>query len=388
MSPFWTVFLREARQILHNPALRFAVLPGPVVGFLLVMWIFSSGVPRDLPVTVIDQDHTALSRQLTRMIDATPIASVLSGPSDPGLARQELEAGKTDAVVIIPEGTEKNIFLGKQSRIPIFINNANVLKGSLLLSGLRKVTGTISAGIKIQGRMKAGKRQEEAYSLAMPVAINPVLLFNPYTSYSYYLTAAVLPVILILFVLLGTVYAIGNELYLGTGLEWLDAAGGKIFIALIAKLLPYTLIFSVLSMLMNVLLFYYMGMPVHGSLGYILAGEILMIISYQFVAVLLLGLTANMRLSLSLGSAYCMLALTYCGLTFPAFGMPAFAQALSKAFPYTYYIKILVGQSLRGEPVWHAMIPLLALFIFILAGAAFIPRLKFLLLNEKHWGKY
>jgi ABC-2 type transport system permease protein len=153
-------------------------------------------------------------------------------------------------------------------------------------------------------------------------------------------------------------------------------------------MLPYTLIFSILAMLMNIMLFRLMGMPVQGSLGYILAGEFLMIISYQFVAVLLLGLTANMRLSLSLGSAYCMLALTYCGLTFPAFGMPAFAQTLSKAFPFTYYVQILVGQSLRGEPAWHAVIPLLIFFIFILVGAAFIPRLKFLLLNEKYRGKY
>ena len=388
MSAFTRVFHREARLILGNTALRFAVLPGPVVGFLLVLWIFSAGVPRELPVTVVDLDHTALSRQLRRMIDATPIACVKPGPTDPGLARQEMEAGKTDAVILIPGGTEKNILSGRQSRIPIFINNANVLKGSLLLSGLRKVTGTLSAGIKIQGKMKAGKRQEEAYSLAMPVAVKPVLLFNPYTSYSYYLTAAVLPVILILFVLLTAVYAIGNELYLGTGAAWLAAADGNMFVALLGKIFPYTLIFSVLAMLMNVLLFHYLGMPLHGSMGYILAGQLLMIISYQCVAVLLLGLTANMRLSLSLGSAYCMLALTYCGLTFPAFGMPAFAQALSKAFPFTYYVKILVGQSLRGEPAWHTIVPLLVFFIFILAGAAFVPRLKFLLLHEQYRGKY
>ena len=105
------------------------------------------------------------------------------------------------------------------------------------------------------------------------------------------------------------------------------------------------------------------------------------------MAIFLVALTSNMRLSLSLGSAYGMLALTYCGLTFPAVGMPIVAKAFSGIFPFTYWIKILIGQSLRGEPTVNHIIPRYDLCLFIILGALLIPRLKYMMLNKKRWGK-
>jgi len=102
---------------------------------------------------------------------------------------------------------------------------------------------------------------------------------------------------------------------------------------------------------------------------------------------MLLALTSNMRLSLSLGSAYSMLALTYAGLTFPVMGMGHLGQILAGTFPFTYWLKILVGQSLRGEPVSHAIAPMFSLWAFILVGFLFAPLLKYMLLNKKRWGK-
>ncbi|MDP4267311.1 MAG: ABC transporter permease, partial [Bacteroidota bacterium] len=100
-----------------------------------------------------------------------------------------------------------------------------------------------------------------------------------------------------------------------------------------------------------------------------------------------MGLFRNLRLSLSIGSAYSMLAITYSGLTFPVFGMSPIAQAMSYAFPYTYWLNIFMGQSLRGEPISNIIHPMYSLIAFIIFGILFIPRLKYLLLNKKYWGK-
>ena len=52
-------------------------------------------------------------------------------------------------------------------------------------------------------------------------------------------------------ILLTTVYVIGGEVKFGTGAEWLSAAGGNIMTAVVGKLLPYTVIFSLMSILAN-----------------------------------------------------------------------------------------------------------------------------------------
>lgn len=385
--PFSRVFSREIRRISGSWPLLFLTLIGPVLSFLLVMWIFSSNIPRDLPVAVVDLDHTALSRKAARMVDAAPIAAIHKNYLSLEAAKKALEAGTVDAVLLIQEDCEKSIMQGNNTILPLYLNNANVVKGGLLTSGIRKALATLSTGIKMQMQMKAGASPSQALAKVLPIQLNAVVLFNPYVSYSYFLTSSLFPLMLIVFTLLGSIYAIGIELKDGSGPDWLNAANKNIFIALAGKLLPYTLLFMATAMLMNSLLFNFLDAPLNGKLHLVLMGEFFMIIAYQSLAIFLLGLFSNLRLSLSLGSAYTMMALTFSGLTFPLFGMPAFAQAFARIFPFTYWLQIFISQSLRGEPAAHAIGPMFAFWAFIGLGLLFIPRLKYLLLSEKNWGK-
>lgn len=385
--PVLRVMNRELKRIAGKWSLIMVTIIGPLLAFLLIMSIFSANVPRNLPVAVVDIDHTSLSRTISRMTDATSIAAIDKSFMNLTEAQDAMERGKVDAILYIPEYTERDILKGGSSKIVLYINNSNVVKGGLLGSGIRKALSTVSAGIKLKKQLQQGRNQNQAMARIIPVQINPVLLFNPYISYSYFLTLGLMPVILIVFTLLGSIHAIGTELLKGTGPHWLEMAEGNIGIALLGKLIPYTLIFSIIAMMMNLILFHNLGLPLNGKLHIIFLSEFILILSYQFLAIFLLGLTRNLRLSLSLGSAYCMLALTFSGLTFPAFGMPALGQALAKIFPFTYWLQIFMGQTLRGEPEANAIIPMFTMFAFIALGMFFIPRLKYLLLTPKHWGK-
>ncbi len=378
---------REFHRFRKDRTLQFITIAGPLIAFTLVAWIFSANVPRELPVAIVDLDNTALSRQIARMVDATAIAAINRNYTSLAEAQKAIEEGNADGVLCIPEGTEKDIYRGNTAKIALYINNANVLKGGMLNSGIRKAMSTISAGIKLQIQMKNGLTQDQARSRVLPVQLRQVLLFNPYSSYSYYLSAGLMPVLLIVFVLLGTIYVIGDELYRGAGSQWIRSGGGNFMIALLGKLLPYTIIFFSLAMVLNLILFKTLGMPLHGNFSIILIGEFLLILSYQSLAIFLVAVTSNLRLSLSLGSAYSMLALTYSGLTFPVFGMAPISQAIAGMFPFTYWMKILISQSLRGEPLQHGLLPLLALLLFTLFGLLFIPLLRYMLLNRKRWGK-
>jgi ABC-2 type transport system permease protein len=95
----------------------------------------------------------------------------------------------------------------------------------------------------------------------------------------------------------------------------------------------------------------------------------------------------NMRLALSIASAYTMLAITYAGFTFPLFGMPAVAKVFSRIFPFSYWLELFSGQTLRGEPVANALIQLFFISLFILAGAFFAPRLKYIVSTSEYRGK-
>lgn len=213
------------------------------------------------------------------------------------------------------------------------------------------------------------------------------VLFNPFGNYSYFLLSALLPLMIVVFSLLSAVFAVGVEVREGTGPDWLNHSGGSLIVGLAGKLLPYTILLMVDVIVMNVVLFIRMGTPLQGSFAFIMLGEAAMIFTYQLLGVLLVSVTANLRLGLSLASAYAMMALTFSGLTFPQFAMPVAAEVVSYFFPFTYWVKIFISQAMRGEDILHGIIHLSAFILFVLLSVSFLPRLKRLLKNEKYWGK-
>ncbi len=386
-NPFFRVFFREIDRMTGSTIYLFTTLIGPLISFIILLSIFSDGVPRNLPVGIVDLDNSNLSRKIGMWIGATPEAEVVNYFPNQTEAYQKMKEGKLDAIVIIPDGTEKAILKGGNQKVQVFINNSNILKGGYLQKGIYKSLATLSGGIKLQVAMKSGMRQELAKVKIQPVKLQQHILFNPFGNYSYFLLTALLPLMIVIFTLLSSIFAVGVELKEGTGPEWLEHSGGSLIVAITGKLLPYSILLQVIAVVMNVVMFVQMGTPLRGSFALLLLAEMMMIITYQLLGVLLISATSNLRLGLSLGSGYAMMALTFSGLSFPAFAMPLAAQIVSLLFPFTYWIKIFISQAMRGEDAVRAVVPMAAFIVFILLSVSFLPRLKRVLKDERYWGK-
>lgn len=375
-SSLMRVIRREFGRITNSWVLIFVTILGPAFSFLLVAWMFSSAVVRDLPITVVDMDQTQLSRKISRMVDATPAVNIAFKSTSLEEAKSRLGKGEVEAVLYIPEGTEKFVQKGVQTELALFFNNTNVVKGGVIQSQMVTTLSTLSGAIKVQAMIKKGILPNEAIQKAVPVKPDIHLLFNPYGNYAYFLMMGLLPLLSVVFIFLGTAYAIGIEMKEGTSVAWIQTAENSTTVAIIGKLIPYILLFFANLMGMNILLIRVMGTPLNGSLVMILFSEFLLILAYQAMAIFFLTLTVNLRLTLSLGSAYTMMALTFSGLTFPAMGMVLIAKIVSFVFPYTFWLKIFLSQSLRGEPVHETIAPLLSLLPFILMGILSFPAFK------------
>lgn len=384
-TTLFKVIRRETRRIAESWVLIFTTMIAPIIAFLAIVWLFSDGVVRDLPVAVVDMDHTAFSTGVTRLIDATPVCNVMWRLSSVDEAKRMMDAGKIDAIVVLPVDLERKVLNAGVPAIAVYINNTNVVKGGALKSGLFTTLSTISAGVKVQVAIKKGQPPAQAIENARPVNVNVHLLFNPFGNYSYFLVLGLLPLLAVVFIFLGSVYALGMEMREGTAGELLSLANNKVSVALIGKMLPYTFLFFMDMMIMNMIIIKTLGTPIHGSLFLILVSEILLIISYQLLAILFIKITANLRLSLSLGSAYTMMALTFSGLTFPSIAMPLMAKLFSLLFPYTFWLQIFMSQTLRGEPITEIAVPFLAFIPFILFGILAFPGMKRKLSHPKYW---
>jgi len=62
-NPFFRVFLREIDRMTGSTIYLFTTLIGPLIAFIILLSVFSAGVPRNLPVGIIDLDNTTMSRK-------------------------------------------------------------------------------------------------------------------------------------------------------------------------------------------------------------------------------------------------------------------------------------------------------------------------------------
>ncbi len=378
---------RELKRLTHQPMYFVLMFLLPMLSFVFFAVLFHKGVARDIPVAVLDEDHSALSRKVTEMIEATPTALVAYGIQSMDEGERLMREGKISAIVQIPAFFEKNILSNSQTHIEAYISGSNITVNGLLSKDIQTVVTMFSAGIQIQILTKQGLTERQAMAQVQPVRFDKHVLFNPYINYGYYLSPSFMPMMMLIFIVMATVFSVGTELKNGTAREWLRSAGDSTGAALLGKILPITAAFFLLSLVMFVIIFKVVGVPLNGSFTLILIGTLLFILSYQAISVLIVSLMANLRLSLSLGGGYSVLAFTFSGLTFPVMAMYPAMQALSKLFPFTYYTDLFVDQMLRGAPAVCSLPDLGCLALFIVVPLLCLPRLRKVCTDEKFWGR-
>lgn len=386
-KPFYAAFTREIERIKTKPIIVTVAIVLPVLTFLFFLFLFISGVPRNFEIGVVDNDNSVLSRALIEMVNESPDAVVSYRPESIRNGKEQLEKEKFYGLLIIPEGFSEKIKCSERPQVVFFYNEQFIVAGGNLNRGVTTSVRMFSAGVNIASRVKKGENKAQALASAVPIIVNTKVMFNAETNYFYYLVPVLLPVMLLMFIMQITVYSIGSELKNGTSKEWLENSDNVIALALAGKLTPYFIIFSILAVVMNTLLFQFFGVPSLSSQFYVHLAAIIFVISYMSMGIVLISIMPSMRESLSITSIYAALAFTFSGLTFPFMSMPEAAEIASNAFPLTHYVKILILDSFQGAPDRYLLVHFAALLCFIVLPYIFLGRLNKIAKNEKYWYK-
>jgi len=378
----WEVAKREVKRMSSRGLYILVVLVFPILTILFFASLFREGVPTKMPIAIVDLDQTASSRKIARNIDITPLSTVTEYLQSETEAMSELRTGNIYGFVVIPKNLQADILASRQPEISYYYQNGYLIVGGLMQNDLTLILHTLSGGINIQKREAMGQQEDYIMAQVQPIQVSTHQLFNPTANYSVYISTIVLPIMLQLFILLMTVYSIGIEIKEKTSHEWLRFSNKSIFTAITGKLLPYTVIFFVVMMFQNFMLYKVMQIPMNTSLGWLMLGSLLFVVTYQAVGLFFIGLLPVMRHSLNLSAFYGILALTLCGFSFPIDAMPPVFQYWACAFPVRHYMHIFQSQILAGFELKYSMISYLYMLLFLLLPLTIINRLKSALIYQ------
>lgn len=337
----------------------------PVVLCGMLWLVFSAGIARDLPIVVIDNDNSTLSRQLTRWLDASPGIEVAAKVASSDEALHRLRERTAFGYLLIPNDFEQKLLGGRQATVQWLYNAQFSSHAGALLRDVRTVSTTLSAGIEMTARAKKGMSGVQAAAQFEPIRTTLNSLYNENISYEAFLTLALMPAMLQIFIVVAIVTSIGRELRDGTVPQWLASAHGSWLRAIGAKLLFPLIAYCALALLYLLFFSLARGWAVEGSLPALLLSMLLLVLAYCGLATLLIGATLSLRLALSGAAFITAPAFAFAGQAFPLMAMPAPARAWAEALPLTHYLQLQTKYWLAGAPWRYGVQEML-----ILAGIA------------------
>lgn len=378
------MLLREVKTILSRPLYLTSSVGAVMVSMFFFMTLMEGGVAEDMPVAVVDLDQTSISRRLIHEMQATPSVDIKMITNSYPEAREAMQQGKIYGIFIIPEGFYRDIASFKRPRMDFYITNAYTLGGNTAYKQMLTISNLVSGAFQREVLRKKGMPEEVIMKRIQPIVVEGHMLSNPWGNYTVYLVSTIMPGIIGLIALMLTIYSIGTELKNRTSREWLKLAGENYTVAMIGKLIPYTIIYQTLGIACHIILYNIADFPVQGSHVRLLFGMLLFIMAMEIMGIVIIGCIPILRDALSVGALYAMLGFSLSGFTYPNMAMLPFVRALSYLEPLRHYYLIYVNEALLGAPSINSLPHTLALTAFILAALAVAPRLHHALLHQNY----
>lgn len=371
------VSLRELHRMVSRPIYLFLSVFVMFFCYIFFLTLFAEGLPKELPVGIVDNDNSYVSRTLARNMDALAQIQIVKQYATFSEAREDVQRGKIYAIIDVASGFESDLLSNRQPKIRYYVNDAYLVAGSLSFKELTYISKLGTAYVQqrlLQAHGIVGN--ENLMPILQPIAIDTHLIGNPYTNYGIYLLNVLLPGVLQLLIIMLTVFSIGNEIKEKSSSEWLASSKQSFLAALTGKMLPYTVLFTVLGISGNLILYRYMHFPMNGSLAWMCFATSIYVLAYQAIGIFIIGLFPRMRDAISLAAFYGLLAFTYAGFTFPIESMPHGAQIFANFFPIRHYFKIYINEALNGAPINYSFIYFAAMTTFLILPFLVYRRLK------------
>jgi len=376
MSLLWHSIKREVKRLTGSRTALIVMVLIPIGCALFFASLLYEGLPLKVPTSVVDFDHSAMSREVTRALNSTELVDICRKDESCEAAMEGVRSGEIFGFFVIPENFEKDAIAGNAPTLEYYTNLTYFVPGTLSFKGFKTIAVTTSGSVAIAKLSAVGLPGDLIMPLVQPVVIDSVGIGNPWTNYSYYLTPSFTFGCLGLIIMLFTAYTITIEIKRGTSIKWLATAGGSIDIALAGKLLPQTAVFTAVSLCVEAILFGFLNFPMAGSLGWLVVATVIFVPACQSFATMICCLLPNPRLALSVVSLFGILTFSFTGFSFPVEQMYGAIGIFSYLSPVRYIFLIYINNALNGFDIYYVRYSFVALLLFLYAGMLFTRRLK------------
>ena len=202
-------FLQTIKDIFSDKGVLLLLLIAPIIYSFFYPWPYSTEVVNHVPVGIIDNDNSNLSRTIVRYASASPQLDTQLFLNEQQ-AKEAMWSDEIAGYMVIPSGLEQQVLSGKAASVSVLGNGGYFLLNKNVQMGFLKAVSTVSAGIEVKKNVAQGAYSATAAANTQAVPLVIVPLYNQTEGYGAYVVPAVSILILQQTLLIATAMLIGT----------------------------------------------------------------------------------------------------------------------------------------------------------------------------------
>ena len=326
MKQFISFVIKEAKHILRDKRTMLILFGMPVVLMLLFGFAITTDVKNVRTVVVTSQmDH--LTQAAVERLAQSEYFTITQTVGTPQEAESLIRSQKADMAMVF-----SHHFASKKGGIQLIVDGSDPNMATQWTNYARGVLANI------QGSMVVTK-----------------MLYNPQMKSAYNFVPAIMGMLLMLICAMMTSISIVREKEKGT-MEVLLVSPIRPLMVIIAKAIPYLVLAFGILIVILLMARYILGVPLQGSIAWILAISTLYIILALSLGLLISNIAQTQLVALLLSAMVLLMPVVMLsGMLFPVESMPTILQWVSAVVPPRYYIEAMRKLMIMGVGIGEVM---------------------------------
>ena len=351
MKQFIAFVIKETKHILRDKRTMLILFGMPVVMMLLFGFAITTDV-KNVRTVVVTSEMSPRTQQAVERLAQSEYFIITQTVNTPREAEQLIRSQKADMALVFARG--------RGMQITVDGSDPNMAQ-----QWTTYALQTIAADRSAPATLHAAKNDS-------PITIHTSLLYNPQMKSAYNFVPAIMGMLLMLICAMMTSISIVREKEKGT-MEVLLVSPVRPLMVIIAKAVPYLIL--AFGILITILLMarFVLGVPLAGSLFWILAVSTLYILLALSLGLLISNVAQTQLVALLLSAMVLLMPVVMLsGMLFSVESMPTILQWISAIVPPRYYIEAMRKLMIMGVgigEVAHEVAVLAGMTVVLLAIA-------------------
>ena len=368
-SRIFPIIRKEFIHIIRDPRSLYLAIFLPIILLILFGYAITFDI-RHIPIGIIDQDNSPLSRNLISIINSSEYFHLSFISKHYVNLEKFLGEGKVKLILIIPDHFSRDIFKGKNTSLQILVDGSDNNTALIALGYISKIINNFSFNLLEKFLNKEGNILFKELPL---IDIQERFWFNPGLKSPFFIVPGLIAVVMMIFTVLLTSLTIAREWETGT-MEQLIITPTKPIEIIIGKLIPYFFLGMFQISIIILIGFLLFEVPLKGNIFFLFIISGIFLITGLGIGLFISTITKSQQLAFMFSIIFTFLpAFLLSGFIFPISSMPKIIQFITYLIPARYFLTILRGVFLKGigfSFLWREVLALIIFGIIIIFACA------------------